>query len=384
LRLVVISSRFPFPLIKGDKLRLYHQIKILSTVWEICLVSISENDVSNEDKAELEKFCSEVHIFTLSKWKRTAGLSLNFNKQTPFQVRYFYDKQIHTSLQGIVNQFKPDVAYFQLIRTALYAEGLSVPCILDYMDSFSTIAKRDAELSSGIRKYAFETEAKRLKIFERDIADKFVGKTVISENDKKLLDIPDLKVISNGVDVNHFKSSNEIKEFDLCFVGNLGYSPNQRAVDILVKKIMPRLLFKKPNATLLIAGARPPNKIKSLSSPNISIMADLVDIRKAYSLSRVFIAPIFSGAGQQNKILEAMSMGLPCVTSSIVNSSISASSDQIKIGFSIDDFVKYSIELLYDKNAYLEQQSNALTLVKSNYSWSSQVNKLDQYLRSFL
>lgn len=384
MRLVVISSRFPFPLIKGDKLRLYHQIKILSTVWEICLVSISENDVSNEDKAELEKFCSEVHIFTLSKWKRTAGLSLNFNKQTPFQVRYFYDKQIHTSLQGIVNQFKPDVAYFQLIRTALYAEGLSVPCILDYMDSFSTIAKRDAELSSGIRKYAFETEAKRLKIFERDIADKFVGKTVISENDKKLLDIPDLKVISNGVDVNHFKSSNEIKEFDLCFVGNLGYSPNQRAVDILVKKIMPRLLFKKPNATLLIAGARPPNKIKSLSSPNISIMADLVDIRKAYSLSRVFIAPIFSGAGQQNKILEAMSMGLPCVTSSIVNSSISASSDQIKIGFSIDDFVKYSIELLYDKNAYLEQQSNALTLVKSNYSWSSQVNKLDQYLRSFL
>lgn len=357
---------------------------MLSIVWDICLISISEQEVSEENKAELEKYCSEVHVFTLSKWKRTAGLSRNFMRKTPFQVSYFYDKNIHKSLLEIANNFNPDVAYFQLIRTALYADGLDVPCVLDYMDSFSTIAKRDADLSSGVRKYVFSKEAKRLQNFEKEISEKFVGKTIISENDKSLLGIPDLQVISNGVDVDYFKPNWEIKEFDICFVGNLGYSPNLRAVEILVKKILPRMLFKKPNTTLLIAGARPSNKIKAMSSSNISIMADLEDIRMAYSLSKVFVAPIFSGAGQQNKILEAMAMGLPCVTSSIVNSSINASPEEIKIGFSIDDFVKYTINLLYDKNGYLDQQAKAQSFVREQFSWHSQVKKLDNYLRSLI
>lgn len=357
---------------------------MLSIVWDICLISISEHEVTENDRAELEKYCSEIHVFRLSKLKRTAGLSRNLLGKTPFQVSYFYDKNIHIAVKNIVKSFAPDLAYFQLIRTALYADDLDVPCVLDYMDSFSTIAKRDADLSSGVRKFIFANEAKRLQIFEKEISEQFIGKTIISESDKSLLGIPELKVISNGVDVNHFKPSGDIKEFDICFVGNLGYSPNQRAVEILVKKIMPRLLFKKPNITMLIAGARPSNKIKSLSSANISVMADLDDIRKAYSLSKVFVAPIFSGAGQQNKILEAMAMGLPCVTSSIVNSSINANHEEIKIGFSIEDFVKYTIGLLYDKNAYLEQQAKALQLVKRNYSWNSQVKKLDMFLRSFL
>lgn len=357
---------------------------MLSIVWDICLISISEQEISAEDKAELEKYCTEVHVFTLSKWKRTAGLSRNFVRKTPFQVSYFYDKNIHKSILEIVNKFKADLAFFQLIRTALYADGMSIPCVLDYMDSFSTIAKRDADLSLGVRKYVFSKEAKRVRNFEQQISEKFVGKTIISENDKSLLDIPELEVISNGVDVNYFKPIRDIKEFDICFVGNLGYSPNVRAVEILVKKIMPRLLFKKPNVTLLIAGARPSNKVKALSSSNISIMADLDDIRLAYSISKVFVAPIFSGAGQQNKILEAMAMGLPCVTSSIVNSSINASPEEIKIGFSIDDFVSYTINLLYDKNAYLDQQLKAKSFVGEKYSWNSQVKKLDNYLRSFL
>jgi len=369
---------------KGDKLRLFHQIRMLSKHWNICLISISEHEVSVDQKAVLEKYCSEVHVFRLSKWSRSASMSKNLMSATPFQVSYFYNKGIHQSLKDIVARFRPDLAYFQLIRTALYAQDLGIPCVLDYMDSFSTIAKRDADLSSGVRKYIFATEAKRVHAFEKKIAENFAGKTIISENDKNLLGIPDLKVISNGVDVNHFKPTRDIKEFDICFVGNLGYSPNKRAAEILVKKIMPRLLFKKPDISLLIAGARPSNKVKSLSSSNISVMADLEDIRKAYCLSRVFVAPIFSGAGQQNKILEAMAMGLPCVTSSIVNSSIKASTEQIKIGFSIEDFVKCTIDLLYDKNAYLEQQAQALELVKSQYSWSSQVDKLDQYLRSFI
>lgn len=381
LRLVIVSSRFPYPLIKGDKLRLYHQIRLLRQHWSICLISITDKDVPAEDQAELAKLCEEIHIFNLPKWKSAAGISKNFLGKIPLQVSYFYDRTIHGSIKEIMASFSPDVAFFQLVRTALYAQDCEVPAVLDFMDSFSTIAERDAQFSSGIRKVIFKKEAKKLKKFEAEIAEHFEGMTVISKNDKMLMGLDSLQVISNGVDIDYFKPDNDFKEFDICFVGNLGYAPNQRAVEMLVKKILPRIRFKKPNVSLLIAGARPTHKIKSMSDSHISVMGDLEDIRMAYSLCKVFVAPIFTGAGQQNKILEAIAMGLPCVTSSIVNSSIEANPSEIKIGFSVDDFVRHTIDLLYDKNLYLQQSDSGLAMVKSRYSWNSQVAKLDQYLK---
>ncbi len=384
MRLVVVSSRFPYPLITGDRLRLFHQLRFLSKTWEICLIAISDSPVTLEHREELEKYCNEVHVFSLPKWKSAASLSKNVFKSLPFQVSYFYNKLIHRSIKEIAQSYKADLAYFQLVRTALYAKDIGIPAVIDFMDSFSTIAERDAEFSSGIRRIVFQNEAKKLKQFEREVVNDFVGKTVISENDKLLLGLADLKVISNGVDINYFKPEDDITEFDLCFVGNLGYAPNQRAVQNLVEKILPRIQYRKPNVSLLIAGARPPHKIQNLSSSNISIMGDVDDIRNAYKLSRVFIAPIYTGAGQQNKILEAMAMGLPCVTTHIVNSSIGASPEEIKVAFSNDDFVKHAVDLLYDKNLFIEQRYCGLELARTRFSWASKVNKLSDYLKSCL
>jgi len=384
LRLVVVSSRFPYPLITGDRLRLFHQIRLLSKTWDICLISISDSKVKPEHRTELEKYCKEVHVFSLPKWKSAASLSRNVFKTLPFQVSYFYDKQIHKEIKRVVDAYKADIAFFQLIRTALYARDIGIPAVIDFMDSFSTIAERDAEFSSGLRSIIFRNEAKKLREFESEIAQLFVGRTIISQNDKELLGLADLKVISNGVDVDYFKPEDDITEFDLCFIGNLGYAPNQRAVENLVKKILPRIVYKNPHVTLLIAGARPSHKIQAMSNKHISVMGDVEDIRNAYKLCKLFIAPIYTGAGQQNKILEAMAMGLPCITTHIVNSSIGASSEEIKIGFSNTDFVNHAIDLLYDKNSYIEQRYRGLELVRTRFSWISQVNKLSDYFNECL
>lgn len=384
MRLVVVSSRFPYPLITGDRLRIFHQIRLLSKTWDICLISLSDTKVKPEHREELEKYCEEVHIFSLPRWKSAASLSKNVFKTLPFQVSYFYDKAIHKKIRDVAHSYKADIAYFQLIRTALYARDIGVPTVIDFMDSFSTIAERDAEFSSGLRSMVFRKEAEKLRVFEKDISHLFTGKTVISQNDKELLGMDDPRVISNGVDVDYFKPEDDITEFDLCFIGNLGYAPNQRAVENLVKKILPRIVYKNPNVTLLIAGARPSHKILSLSNKHISVMGDVKDIRNAYKLSKLFIAPIYTGAGQQNKILEAMAMGLPCITTHIVNSSIGASPEEIKIGFSNKDFVNHAIDLLYDKNLYIEQRYRGLELVRTRFSWVSQVNKLSDYFRECL
>ncbi len=383
-RLVIVSSRFPYPLIKGDKLRLFHQIRFLAKEFSICLISISDVEVSADEKSHLSPFCEEIHVFRLAKWKSVANSSMSFKDSIPIQVAYFYTKKIHSEITSIINSYNPKLAYFQLVRTALYASDLQIPAVLDYMDAFSTIAERDASYSSILRKTVFGIEAKRLRSFERKVLDWFEETTIISENDKTELHNPAIHVITNGVDVNYFQPQEKQCKYDICFIGNLGYAPNQRAIYFLAQKIIPKLKFKRPDIKVLIAGARPSHKILELQNDCIDIKADLEDIREAYAESKVFVAPIFTGAGQQNKILEAMAMGLPCVTSTIVNSSIGASPDQIKIGFSITDFVNHTLDLLNNQELYVHQRQHALDFVKSKFSWEVQVEKLTAVLHSVL
>ena len=383
-RLVIVSSRFPYPLIKGDKLRLFHQIRFLAKEFSICLISISDVEITDEEKSHLSPFCDEIHVFRLAKWKSIANCSVSFKDNLPIQVSYFYSKKIHKEITDVIKSFDPKLAYFQLVRTALYASDLNIPAVLDYMDSFSTIAQRDASYSSILRKIVFSIEARRLRLFERKVLDWFEETTIISENDKAELLNPTIHVITNGVDVNYFKPTKHGSTYDICFIGNLGYSPNQRAVNFLTNKIIPKLKFKYPTLKVLIAGARPSQHILDLQNETIDVKADLKDIREAYSESKIFVAPIFTGAGQQNKILEAMAMGLPCVTSTVVNSSIGASPDQIKIGFSNTDFVNHSLSLLNDVELYAKQRQHALEFVKSQFSWDVQAQKLTSILHSVL
>jgi len=305
-------------------------------------------------------------------------------KVMPMQVSYFYDPRVKVQLHQLIHEFQPDIAYFQLIRTAPYAEGLDCPAVLDYMDAFSTIAVRDADFSSGIRSAILRRESRRLAHYEKLIYNQFRGHTVISKSDAELLDVGPLEVVSNGVDISYFKPSAEPKKFDLCFVGNLGYAPNVRAAEYLVTKILPRIRFRYPDTNLLLAGARPSHNILSYACDHISVWSELTDIRVAYGASRVFLAPLFTGAGQQNKILEAMAMGLPCITTAIVNSSIEAGTSVIKIAFSDSDFIKYSIQLLQQQDSYSAQRQAALTFVAEHFSWEQQIRKLEAYFQTIV
>ncbi len=382
--MVIVCSRFPFPLVKGDKLRMYHQIRHLSSEFSICLICLNDTDVPEDHKSKLSTFCQEIHVFILPKWKSIANSSLSFKHTEPIQVRYFYSESIHREMRKVIDDFKPDLAYFQLLRTALYAQDLSVPKVLDYMDAFSTIALRDASYSSGIRKAVFKNEAKRLQQFEQKVLEWFDETTVISENDRLELNIPSVHIVTNGVDIQKYKPQDRKPTYDICFVGNLGYAPNQRAIYFLKKKILPSLRFKYPSLKVLIAGARPTLKIKDIANDYIDVQADLPDIRDAYASAKVFVAPIFTGAGQQNKILEAMAMGLPCVTSTIVNSSIKADQNEIMIGFSAKDFISHTLKLLRDEELYNLHRDAALSFVRSNYSWKVQGDKLSAILHSLI
>ena len=129
---------------------------------------------------------------------------------------------------------------------------------------------------------------------------------------------------------------------------------------------------------VLIAGARPSRAVRNLAGPGVEISGWVDDIRDAYRSGRVMVAPLLIGAGQQNKILEAMAMGVPCVTTDLVNRAIGAEPGrEIFVANTAEEFATQILELLDDPALRERVAVEARDFVARNYSWRSIGTRLD-------
>ena len=380
MKIVVLSSRFPYPLEKGDKLRLYHQIRLLGERHEIYLISISVKEISKSEKEALSAYCKEIQVFTVDRITRVKNLMLSSLTNLPFQVGLTKTNHHVTAINTLINKISPDVVYCQLSRMAPYCQDLNFPCVIDYMDAFSVSMKKRSEISSFLLSLAYRIEGKRMQKYEKGIWPFFNGHIIISEEDKKQLLFPEakkLKIVPNGVDISYFTPQITTQAYDIGMIGNLGYLPNIEAAQYILEKISPLL----PQIKVLICGARPHKSLKKYESSQCTIKSWVPDIREAYSSIKILVAPIFKGTGQQNKILEAMAMGIPCITTSQVNASINAKEDkEILIADDLNSFVNKINLLLSNEVNYNNIKNNALTFVRAKYNWPDQVILLEKIL----
>ncbi len=161
------------------------------------------------------------------------------------------------------------------------------------------------------------------------------------------------------------------KIYDLAFTGNMSYPPNVKAAHFLATEIIPLLIQHKPNIKLVIAGADPHSSVKRLASKNVIVTGWLDQITDAYNQSKIFIAPMQIGTGMQNKILEAMAMQIPCITSPLAGDAIGATHDaNILIAENASEFANLCLDLLQSEKKYSMLKTNAFNWVKSQYDWN--------------
>ena len=168
-KIIIITSRFPFPLNKGDKLRIYYQIKYLAQYHNIYLISLNtESAIKKNEKKELEKFCQEVHIINLNIYTRVINVAKAFVNKEPLQVGYFYSKTAHKKIHNLIQNINPDYYYSQLIRTSKYLK-IYDNNIIDYMDAFSKGVKRRVNKFPAWLKPLVKYEAKIIEQYETNI-----------------------------------------------------------------------------------------------------------------------------------------------------------------------------------------------------------------------
>lgn len=374
--LAVILSRFPFPLEKGDKLRAYYQLLDLAKVFDIHLICTTEKEIQKNDYEKVLKLCKTVHIFKLKKVNQFFNLCWAIFDSKPFQVRFFHQKWIQKEINQILKDLQPSHIYCQLIRSSEYVKNYhSCPKTLDYMDALSKGMERRIDHVWGFKKWIFTSEFKRLAKYERLIFDYFENHIIISKQDRNYIMHPQrekIALVPNGVDNQFFEDFSAEKKFDLVFTGNMGYPPNIDAAMLIEKEIIPELSARNLSLKCLISGANPHPSLKAQSTANFQVNGWVEDIRESYASAKIFIAPMMIGTGLQNKLLEAMAIGLPCITSTLANNALLAKPEkEILIANDPKTFAKQIERLLNDPVLFKKISEAGQLFVKENYQWSS-------------
>ncbi len=386
-RVVVILSRIPFPLDKGDKLRAWHQLKTLCTEFEVLLICLNENGTPTprQEKGLKELNC-QIEILPLSKIRRGVQLFRALFNGDPFQVAYFYQKPAVKRVRQLIEGFLPKHIYCQLVRTAKYAEAFGVvPSTLDYMDALSAGMTRRYVESKRLYKFLFKTEADRLHRYEHQCFSMFNNKIIITKNDLNLIDHPDhneIKIIANGVDFDFFNTPREPLPHTVLFTGNMSYPPNIKAAVFLVREVLPHILQHYPKMKLILAGANPASEVKCLASKNVEVTGWVNDMRMQYSRAHVFAAPMFIGTGLQNKLLEAMAMKVPVITTSLANDALKAKHrEEVVIADTAMEMGEAIVELFENQDFTDKVAEAGQAFVINKYSWSANNKMLVDLLR---
>ena len=389
MKIFYLLSRIPYPIDKGDKLRAYHQLRILSRNHEIYLFALNDETNISVEHDELKKISVKYFIKHLTKLDILISLLKGFFSDLPFQTSYFNSKKTQSLVKNELLKFQPDLIVCQLIRMAEYVpDSIQAPQIIDYIDVLSKGLERRKSNSNFLMKPIFRSEYKRVLKYEEQVFNRFNNGVIITENDRNALPFNrknEVKVIPNGIDFNHFYPLDKPKDIDLVFAGNMSYPPNIDAVEFIVKKVLPILKLSSSDIKFYIVGASPARRVKKLANENVIVTGWVNDIRDYYARSKVFVAPMQIGTGLQNKILEAMSMSLPCIVSSLAQGGIQAENN--KNIFVADDPVKISeliILLLSNEKLRNSVGENAREFIVNNYDWEKIIDNFDKYLSSLV
>ncbi len=370
------------PADKGDKLRAFHQIQQLSLHFEIYLFALNSEKIPADAISTLNKYCKKIEIQNFNKLQLVFQLFKSLFNQLPFQVNYFYNAKVHQKLKRFVSNHQIENGYFQLIRTSEYRKGLSLKSsAIDYMDALSLGMKRRYAIAPIYLKSLLKIEYLRLQAYEKAISIAFQQAFVIAEKDEAAIHpiACPLLIAANGVEMaaNAFHHA---KQFNILFTGNMSYAPNVNAAEYLVQAIMPLVWEKKQNTTVAIVGTSPTQKILNLKSNLVTITGRVESMADYYQNAELCVAPMRIGSGLQNKLLEAMSYGLPCITTQLANDALKAKPNEAIIVEDTPEGISTAILKFLDNKTIQKSFSEVgYNFVKEKYSWEKNTEAIVRF-----
>lgn len=381
MNILYISTRPPLPVISGDRTILFNRIKEMSERHKISLVYLYQNNDEPFLNKELINYCENIWAFKLPRFLSIFNVLVkSLLSSEPNQVLYYKSNSIMKKIDNIVKDHDFNLINVFLIRGLPYIYNSKVPVILDMIDSMQlNYDRRIQNSNSYFAKKFYNFELNRLIKFEKNLPKNVTKTIVVAEKDSLKISSKN-QVIPLAIDTNLFKPTLKKKPNTIIFSGNMSYSPNIEAVKWFMKYCFDDICKQMSNhVTFTIAGANPTREVLNFQSKNVNVSGYVDSLVPIISSSSLAIAPMQSGSGMQNKILEAMSCKTPVLTSLLGLGSIKARhGKEIIVQDTPKLFTRSVVDVLKNPEKYIELEDSARLFVLNNHSWISHADSIDK------
>lgn len=395
--LIFISHRFPYPPVKGEKIRGWNLIRHMAKDWNVHFGCLIDDPADWQHLDTVRPFCADLACFPIDKriqkWKSLAKI----RPGRPLMLDYYHHAGLQDWVRRTMAATPMDIVYIYSTAMAPYVlptkrHGL----VLDMQDVDSEKWTEYARHASIPMKWIWAREGRTLLAYERQAAAACDATFLVSEPEcRRFLELaPEitgrLHAIEQGVDLVQFRPGLGLDNPypagipQLVFTGNMDYWPNADAAIWFAREVLPLLRRRDPAPCFTVVGANPGPDVLALADlPGVAVTGRVPDVRPYVQHADVSVTPLRIARGIQNKVLEAMALGTPVVASPQSFEGVRAEAGRdLLVADGAEATAATIAEILDGQHPYLGAAGRHR--IEAAYGWPAQLAKLDAMLESCL
>jgi polysaccharide biosynthesis protein PslH len=389
MRILIIADYLPYPLIGGDRIRIYNLLRRVASRHEVSLAAFLEKPGDAEGVTHLQQFCARVETASFQQRSRLAklpGMLRYALAGKPPELKLLHSEELMSKIRQLASTTDFDIVQIES-RMGLYLDAFFKMRSCKSLMMFQNFTYQQDSRAFRIeqrwdRKIRLLLNSVAMLRWEPRYAERFDACTTVSEIDRAFLlkANPRLRVevIPNGVDIKKYQPlPPENTAPALLFIGNMAYQPCVDAVLYFCREIFPLIRRTIGAAELWIVGRDPRPEVLRLNGEGVHVTGRVDDVIPYYRQSAVCVVPLRAGGGTRLKILEAMALGRPVVSTTIGCEGLDvADGEHLLVADSPELFAEKTIRLLTDQRLYQRISINGRQLVETSYDWDKIAGRL--------
>jgi sugar transferase (PEP-CTERM/EpsH1 system associated) len=364
-----------------------HFIRGLSQMHQVSVVCLATSEADDHFVSQLRQYCHSAEVIRLSRWGSLWNCFRALFSANSLRCAYFYSPRLRDRIKALVEADEVDLIHAEHLKSLPMVEPIlgKVPVVFDAVDCLSMLeSRRRAVTKNPLVKLFSWFESRKFALSETKASRRFNRVTISSAVDGQAYSIPaglreKIDVIPNGVDLEHFGFRQfEAQKNLLVFCAKLDYFPNRDAALYFARCVWQVVRARRPELRLEIVGSRPPKSVLQLDGKdNIRVIPSVPDVRPFLGRAWVAVCPIRIRAGIQNKMLEAMALGVPLIATQICCPGLKVEAGKhLLVADGPEQFVS-AIELIIDDMTLREKLIRAgRVYVERHHDWAESIRAL--------
>lgn len=396
MKLLFLSHRLPFPPNKGDKIRSHALFTHLAAKHKVYLGCFIDDDADFAHEALVREMAGgDCLMLPLTRRHKRIASAMALLSGSSITEYVYRSAAMQRWVDGILQREAIDCAVVFSSSMAPYLlSGKYLPpqrVLFDMVDLDSDKWRQYSALAGPLTAWIYRREAGKLLALERRAAAKFARTYLVSSYEVRSFSLlaPEssarIQPFCNGVNLEYFAPGNYSSPFPpdvtpIVMTGRMDYWPNVEGALWFMREVLPLVKQRIADARFYVVGGQPAPALRNLAAPDIEVTGEVPDVRPFIATARVVVAPLRIARGVQNKVLEALAMGVPTVATEEASRALAVSDGKdIWIANGAEAFADAVVRATEAAGRGLIA-ANGRSYVEKHHDWSRLLSRFDAAL----